>query len=65
MGLAGFVFHFHETSATFPGQHFHCLQAKGLRVGGQCLANDSAQCPNLSQKKEFKCSVRLSVNNPI
>lgn len=65
MGPAGFMLHFHETSATFPGQHFHCLQAKGLCVGGQWLASDSAQCPNLSQKKEFKCSVRLSVNNPI
>lgn len=69
MGLAGFVFHFHETSATFPGQHCHCFQvkgiSKGLCIGGQWFASDSAQYPNLSQKKEFKCSVRLSVNNPI
>lgn len=54
---------FHETLATFPGQHFHCLQAMGLRAGGQGLDNCFAECPNLSLKKEFKHSDKLSAYN--
>lgn len=35
MGLACFMFHVQDTSAIFPGQRFHCLQAKGLCVRGR------------------------------
>lgn len=49
MGLACFMIHFHETSATFL-----LFAAKGLREGGQRLANCFSRCPNFGPEKEFK-----------
>jgi hypothetical protein len=56
MRLACLMFHFHKTSTTFPGQHIHCLQAKGLCARGQRLVNCFVEYPNLSQKREFQQS---------